>query len=78
VIEEAQTERRRLLDLGADHMAGLWYELGYPQFYASTRHVQGHEIVVIACNGEMAKRILEAAERRTKARVTDEDDQISN
>jgi hypothetical protein len=72
------TERNRLMDIEADHMANIWYELRFPQLYVSTRHVQGHEIVVIACNGEMAKRILEAAERRTKARVTDEDDQISD
>jgi hypothetical protein len=36
--------------------------------YISTRYVQGHEIVVVVANGEMAKRILDAAERRTRRR----------
>jgi hypothetical protein len=71
VIESANTERGKLLDLGADHVASLWYQLGFPQTYVSTRYVQGHEIVVVVANGEMAKRIMDAAERRTRRRGGD-------
>jgi hypothetical protein len=78
VIESANTERGKLLDLGADHVASLWYQLGFPQTYVSTRYVQGHEIVVVVANGEMAKRIMDAAERRTRQRVVDEDDRIAD
>jgi hypothetical protein len=68
LIESANTERGKLLDLGADHLSSLWYQLNFPKMYISTRYVQGHEIVVVVANGEMAKRILDAAERRTRRR----------
>jgi hypothetical protein len=68
LIESANTERGKLLDLGADHISSLWYQLYFPKMYVSTRYVQGHEIVVVVANGEMAKRILDAAERRTRRR----------
>lgn len=67
-MTDARTERNRLMDIEADHAANLWYELSFPKLYASTRHVQGHEIVVIVANGELAKRIMEVAERRTRRR----------
>jgi hypothetical protein len=72
------TERRRLMDIDADHVAAAWYTLQFPLMYVSTRHVQGHEIAVIVANGEMARRLLEMAERRTKAREHDEDDRIAD
>jgi hypothetical protein len=72
------TERRRLMDLEADHAASMWYTLQFPVMYVSTRHVQGHEVTVIVANGEMGRRLLELAERRTKARAHDEDDRIAD
>jgi hypothetical protein len=63
-----RTERVRLMDITADSAASMWYAVQYPSLYVSTRYVQGHEIVVVVANGEMAKRILDAAERRTRRR----------
>jgi hypothetical protein len=72
------TIRRRLMDIDADHVAAAWYELQFPVMYVSTRHVQGHDVTVIVANGEMGRRLLELAERRTKSRDCDEDDRIAD
>lgn len=49
VISGADTERKKLIDIAADHTAAMWYQLRYPESYRSVRYIQGHAVLVEIC-----------------------------
>lgn len=46
-ITAATTERRKLMNITADHAATMYYLLKLPKRYESIREVNGHQIRVI-------------------------------
>lgn len=61
-MSETDTERVQLISMGAQYLADLWFKLYFPLTYASTRLVNGHQIAVIVCNGETARKLMEQIE----------------
>ena len=68
VISGADTERKKLIDIAADHTAAMWYQLLYTEPYRSVRYVQGHAILVTISNGDAAAREIEKTAVPAKTR----------
>lgn len=51
-IEQGDTERKRLIDIVADHAAKIYKQYKWPEPYCSRRFEDGHAILIVMADYE--------------------------